>query len=132
MAMSAAQRRKADRDRKREQREAAAAAGRPVRVETVNAAIVEACAFALLAADQRTWLTDDKWVPINLSVVIAAATDILHHRHQFDRMAAKEAVVGRLRSRGRHKMSTSVPSINPDPGLPRYRTSAPDMAIRPH
>lgn len=132
MAMSAAQRRKVDRERKREQREAAATQGRPPRVETVNAAIVEAVAFATLAADQRIWSTADNWVPVNLSVIITVATDILAHRYQFDRPLAKDAVIARMRPRGRHRMSTNVPSINPDFGLPRYRTAAPEMAACPH
>lgn len=129
MAMTAAQRRKADRERKREQRETAAAMGRPPRVETVNAAVVEATAFSLLTADRRTWIDGTGWQPVNVSLIIAAATDILVHRHGCDCTPAKEAVVNRLRPRGRHRMPTSVPSIKPDPGLPAYVLRAPDAAF---
>lgn len=129
MAQTLSQRRKADRDRKRTQREAAAAVGRPPRVESVNAAVVEALAFSMLTADQRTWIVEQRWVPINISIVIEAATDILVHRHQFDERAAKEAVVARLRVRDKHRSPVSVPSICPFPGYPRYRLRAPDEAV---
>lgn len=132
MAMTAAQRRKADRERKRIQRAAAAQRGQPARVESINAAIVEAIAFALLTADTRVWSREEGWMPVNISVAIEAAADILVARHGHDRAAAKRAVVDRLRPRARHRLPTSVPSTNPDPGLPSYTTRAPDSALRPH
>lgn len=132
MAMTAAQRRKADRDRKRAQRAAAAKIGQPARVESVNAAIIEAISFAVLTADKRTWSRNARWMPVNIAVVMAAATDILVIGGGHDRTAAEKAIVNRLRPRGRHKMRTSVPSANPDPGLPTYSTRPPDEALRPH
>lgn len=129
MAMTAAQRRKADRDRKRAQRALAAADGKPVRVETVNAAIVEANAFVIETADQRVWIPAVGWHPVNSSVIVEVATDILACRLNIKRAFAKRAVVDRLRPRSIHSMSTYVPSKRPDPGLPRYYTAAPPEAL---
>lgn len=129
MAMTAAQRRKADRDRKRAMRALLAVEGKPIRVETINAAIAEANSFVIDTADQRVWIPSLGWHPVNSAVIIEVATDILATRLGIERGPAKKAVVDRLRRRKAHSMPTFVPSKCPDPGLPRYNTAAPAKAL---
>ena len=129
MAMSPAQRRKLDRDRKAALRAEAAAEGKPARIEQVYAAVVEAASFALEAGDKRAWIRGTGWAPVNMSVIIEVAVDILTVRHQHAPAHARAAVLAALGPRPAHGLSTFVPSRCPDPGLPRYNTSAPDAAI---
>lgn len=128
MAMTAAQRRKLDRDRKAAARAAAAVQRRPARIEQVYAAIVDANRFAIAAADRRVFIKGVGWSPINASIIIEVAVDILTFRHGYDAVLARKAVLAALAPNPAHRLSTYVPSLRPDPGLPRYRTRAPDQA----
>ena len=127
MAMTATQRRAADAERKRRQRKTARAEGRPS-ADKVYHAIVEAGAFALLVADRRTWIEAEGWQPVNVTVLIEAATDILVD-HGFDRVASKKAVVGAFRPRFRHGQAGNIPSKYPHHGQTAYAALAPDAAI---
>lgn len=129
MAMSLARRRKLDRERKAAQRDAALAVGRPARLEQIYAAIVEATRFAMANADKRIWIKGTTWAPVNMGVILQAATDILIHRHHHDADQARAAVVAALAPQPAHKLSTFVPSSRPDPGYPRYDTRAPDEMV---
>ncbi len=129
MAMSLAKRRKLDRERKAAHRESALAAGRPARIEQVYAAIVEANRFALANADKRIWIKGTTWSPVNMGTILQVATDILVFRHGHDAVGASAAVVAALAPQAAHKFSTYVPSSRPDPGYPRYDTSAPIKII---
>lgn len=128
MTMTAAQRRAADAARKRKQRAAAKADGRPTADQTYHA-IAEAVSFALLCADRRVWIEGAGWQPVNVTVVIDAAVDVLQHRLGLNRAASKRAVIDVLRPRRTHSQSGNVPSIVVTPGMATYRSKAPDAAI---
>lgn len=130
MPMTALQRRRADAERKRRQRQAARAAGRPS-ADQVYHAIAEANSFALLCADRRVWIESEGWQPVNVTVIINAAVDILDHRCGFDRAASKKAVVDVLRPRPPHRNAGYVPSVVVSPGQPIYPALAPVAALRP-
>lgn len=127
MPMTATQRRAADAERKRRQRKAARAVGRPG-ADKVYHAIAEAAAFALLVADRRAWLEAEGWQPLNVAVLIDAAVDVLVD-HGFDRAASKQAVVNAFRPRFRHGQAGNVPSKFPHPGQTAYKAKAPDAAV---
>lgn len=127
MPMTAAQRRAADAERKRRQRKAARAQGRPS-ADQVYHAIAEAGAFALLVADRRAWIETEGWQPVNASVMIDAAVDILVD-HGFNRPASKKAVVDVFRPRTTHRNAGNVPSTVPHTGQSAYRAKAPEAAV---
>jgi len=128
--MTALQRRRADAERKRRQRQAARAAGRPS-ADQVYHAIAEATSFSLLCADRRAWVPEHDWQPVNVTVIINAAVDILDHRCGFDRAASKKAVIDVLRPRPPHRNAGFVPSVVVSPGKPAYPALAPEAAVRP-
>jgi hypothetical protein len=127
MPMTATQRRAADAERKRRQRKAARAEGRPS-ADRVYHAIAEAAAFALLVADRRVWIAAEGWQPVNVVVMIDAATDILV-AFGYDRAASKKAVVNVFRPRATHGQAGNVPSKFPHARQSTYRAKAPDAAV---
>jgi len=128
MPMTAAQRRATDAERKRRQRQAARNAGRPS-PDQVYHAIAEATSFALMSADQRVWLPSAGWMPVNMKVILRAATDILVSRLGADRTASKKAVVDVLRPKPAHRNAGNIPSIVVTDGMSSYPVLAPDAAI---
>jgi hypothetical protein len=127
MPMTATQRRAADAERKRRQRRAARAEGRPS-ADRIYHAIAEACSFALLVADRRVWIESAGWLPVNIKVIIDAAVDILVD-FGFDGSASKKAVVAILRPRVTHGQFGNIPSKFPHARQSSYEAFAPEAAI---
>ncbi len=128
MAMSATERRIRDRERKRAQRAAMRMHGVP-EPAAVYHAVTEAVAFSLANADRRAWPKTTAWCPVNASVVIAVAVDILIERCGCEPDAAKSAVKQALRPRTTWRLSDYTPSSRPGPGRVRYRLMAPDAVV---
>jgi hypothetical protein len=128
MAMSATERRIRDRERKAAQRAAAKAAGVPDPA-VVYHAITEAFGFSMINADKRTWIKGEPWCPVNGTVVIAAAVDVLVDRCRCNRDAAMTAVKQALAPRDSWRYPDYTPSSNPAPGRTRYRLQAPDQVV---
>ena len=118
------ERRERDAARKRAQRDAARELGIP-RGGHVDAAIVEAVAFALMAAQGKGSLPTMDWFPVNLAVVVAVAEDILVDRYRYDRQRSHQSVRDKLASRPEHRGVDYVPTTAVRPGEMGYRTAPP-------
>ena len=101
--------RKFDRERKRLQRAAAAAAGIPS-APAVNAAIVEALAFAGSAGVNIEAAKTGAEPSIGMSAVLSAAHKILVSRLGFDGAASTTALLKALSPRPEHRWPSYVPS----------------------
>lgn len=119
-----AERREKDRDRKRVERANAKELGL-VKPSHADYAIVEGLAFASLVADNKLFVHEARYLPINLMLIVRVATDILTERFHYDRTLAKAAVHAKLRPRARHKEFGLIPSTRPGIGQPTYVTATP-------
>jgi hypothetical protein len=128
MTKTDAQRRREDAERKRVERQRKRDAGVPSAVQAQNA-ITEALSFAIASMNLRDCA--DGWVPVNAALIFAVSVDILCRRGTFDPDATKRVVRDILAPRQPHKMSSYLPSLNPQGPVPRYRTQAPDVVTRP-
>lgn len=108
MAMSTAERRRKERDRKREQRATARIEGRP-KLALVNAAIVEAAAFALAGVNIGLKVGQHASL-VNMVQVGRVAIKILVVRHGFDLEHSKRLVMQQLDPREEHRWPSHVPT----------------------
>jgi hypothetical protein len=108
MAMTAADRRKKDRERKQRQRAAARDAGKP-ELAVVNAAITEAVAFTL--AGVNIGLREgERATFVNSAQVGRVAIKILVVRLGFDFEHSKKMVLAALAPREEHRWPSTIPS----------------------
>ena len=123
MAMTAAERRRKERERKRDQRAAARAEGKPT-MAMVHAAIVEALAFEMadgvnIGPDGREVRANGRM--IDGAIVAKIAGRILRRRHGIARDHSKIAIVNALRARPEHAWPSHYPTraiSPPEAGLP--------------
>ena len=121
-----ARRRDDDRTRKRRERARQKELGIPASA-LVNHALAEALSFSYAGADRREWRRDDVWEPVNISLIIAVAVDILAINHRCDREHSLSEVMKKIRPRREHFEPHLVPSLAPGRGNIRYKTRSPNF-----